>query len=73
MKRSQTFYDWQHYISLVQRKPGGLRNGAPFEGMPQALKQLQAVLLRKPGGDAIMAPGAGGCAPPWPGGGASSR
>jgi transposase len=54
-ERSQTFYDWQHYISLVQRKPGGLRNGAPFEGMPQALKQLQAVLLRKPGGDAIMA------------------
>jgi transposase len=54
-ERSQTFYDWQHYIRLVERKPGGLRNGAPFESMPGAFKQLQAILLRKPGGDAIMA------------------
>ena len=28
--RSQTLYDWQHYISLLERKPGGLRNGASF-------------------------------------------
>ena len=54
-ERSQTFYDWQHYISLVQRKPGGLRNGAPFEDMPEPLKQLQAILLRRLGGDAVMA------------------
>lgn len=54
-ERSQTFYDWQHYISLVERKPGGLRNGAPFAGMPEALKQLQAILLRRSGGDAVMA------------------
>jgi len=54
-ERSQTFYDWQHYISLVERKPGGLRNGAPFAGMPEPLKQLQAILLRRPGGDSIMA------------------
>lgn len=54
-ERSQTFYDWQHYISLVERKPGGLRNGAPFAGMPDVLKQLQAILLRRPGGDAVMA------------------
>lgn len=53
--RSQTLYDWQHYISLVLRKPGGLRNGAPFEDMPQPLKQLQAILLRRLGGDAVMA------------------
>jgi hypothetical protein len=31
--RSQNLYDWQHYISLLERKPGGLRNGAPFETM----------------------------------------
>ena len=53
--RSQTVYDWQHYISLVLRKPGGLRNGAPFEDMPEPLKQLQAILLRRLGGDAVMA------------------
>ena len=28
--RSQTLYDWQHYISLLERKPGGLPNGALF-------------------------------------------
>ena len=54
-ERSQTFYDWQHYISLVERKPGGLRNGAPFAGMPEPLKQLQAILLRRTGGDSVMA------------------
>jgi hypothetical protein len=40
---------------LVERKPGGLRNGAPFESMPDAFKQLQAVLLKRAGGDAVMA------------------
>jgi transposase len=35
---SQTRYDWQHYIPLIQRKPGALRNGAPFADMPEALK-----------------------------------
>jgi transposase len=54
-ERSQTHYDWQHYIALVERKPGGLRNGAPFEHMPDAFKRLQTLLLRKAGGDAIMA------------------
>ena len=23
-------YDWHHHIPLIQRKPGALRNGAPF-------------------------------------------
>jgi hypothetical protein len=31
--RHQTFYDWQHYIPVIQRKPGALRNGAPFNDM----------------------------------------
>ena len=51
----QTIYDWQHYITLLERKPGGLRNGVPFATMPGAFKQLQAIFLRTPGGDAIMA------------------
>ena len=54
-EREQTFYDWQHYIGLIGRKPGALRNGAPFETMPEALKRLQALLLRRPGGDRVMA------------------
>lgn len=28
--RGHICYDWQHYIALVQRKPGALRNGAPL-------------------------------------------
>lgn len=50
-----TRYDWQHYIPLIQRKPGALRNGAPFADMPQALQQLRQALLRQPGGDRVMA------------------
>ncbi len=51
----QTRYDWQHYIPLLQRKPGALRNGAPFADMPEPLQQLRRALLRNPGGDRVMA------------------
>ena len=53
--RDQTRYDWQHYIPLLERKPGALRNGAPFAEMPEPLTQLQRVLLRREGGDRVMA------------------
>jgi transposase len=53
--RGQTAYDWQHYIPLVQRKPGVLRNGAPFAELPAPLLQLQQALLRRDGGDRVMA------------------
>src|SRR3989338_4442330 len=53
--RGQTRYDWQHYIPLVQRKPGALRNGAPFADLPPALQQLRRGLLRQAGGDRVMA------------------
>ncbi len=48
-------YDWQHYIPLVQRKPGALRNGAPFMDLPEALQRLRRGLLRESGGDRVMA------------------
>lgn len=54
-ERDQTFYDWQHYISLIERKPGALRNGAPFKTMPEPLRQLQSQLLKHAGGDRVMA------------------
>ena len=53
--RGQVRYDWQHYIPLVQRKPGALRNGAPFADMPAPLKQLKLGLMRYVGGDRVMA------------------
>ncbi|QXX73780.1 hypothetical protein MHY1_p00180 (plasmid) [Methylovirgula sp. HY1] len=50
----QTVYDWRHYLAVVQRKPGALRNGAPFVELPDAFRMLQQQLLRKPGGDREM-------------------
>ena len=47
----QTVYDWRHYLAVLQRKPGALRNGAPFTELPLAFKRLQAALLRQVGGD----------------------
>jgi hypothetical protein len=37
----QTCCDWQHYIELVQCKPGALRNGTSFLDLPAALLQLR--------------------------------
>ncbi len=48
-------YDWQHYIALVQRKPGALRNGAPFADMPAPLLRLRQGLMRHDDGDKTMA------------------
>jgi transposase len=48
-------YDWQHYIPVLERKPGALRNGAPFLEMPEPLLRLRRSLLREPGGDRLMA------------------
>jgi len=59
-------YDWRHYLALaivlgpmadngsLQRKPGALRNGAPFVEMPEPFRVLQAKILRQPGGDREM-------------------
>lgn len=53
--RKETLYDWQHYIPLIERKPGALRNGAPFADMPTPLQHLRTLLLRHEGGDRVMA------------------
>ena len=53
-KLGRTIYDWRHYLAVVQRKPGALRNGAPFLEMPEAFRQLQAGLLKRLGGDKEM-------------------
>jgi transposase len=49
-----TIYDWRHYLAVLQRKPGAIRNGAPFSALPEGFKQLQAVLMKRPGGDREM-------------------
>lgn len=45
--RDQTSYEWLHYVPLIERKPGALRNGAPFMDMPAPLAKLQAALQRR--------------------------
>jgi hypothetical protein len=54
-RTGRTIYDWRHYLSALQRKSGALRNGAPFADLPEGFKQLQAILLRRLGGDWEMA------------------
>ncbi|MEL4073028.1 IS21 family transposase [Ochrobactrum sp. GPK 3] len=43
------------HARVIQRKPGALRNGAPFLELPFAFRQLQDQMLRRPGGDREMA------------------
>jgi len=55
LDRDQVSYDWQHYLPLLERKPGALRNGAPFTEMPSALLSVQRALSKRPGGERAMA------------------
>ena len=42
-----TIYNWRHCLSVVQRKPGALRNGAPFADLPEGFRRLQTQLLQR--------------------------
>jgi hypothetical protein len=65
MDKGKVRYDWCHYVPLLERKPGALRNGAPFADLPEPLQRMRKALLREKGGDRVMAkilalvPGAG--------------
>lgn len=52
--RGRVRYEWQHYLPLLERKPGALRNGAPFLDLPEPFRRLQAALLKRDGGDRVM-------------------
>jgi len=41
-EKGKVRYEWQHYLTLLERKPGALRNGAPFRELPQPLRRLQS-------------------------------
>jgi len=47
LDRDQVSYNWQHYIPIIEKKPGALRNGAPFAELPGPLAQLQTALRRR--------------------------
>ena len=52
-RRSQITYNPWHYVPVLKRKPGALRNGAPFKDweLPAALGRMRARLSRRPDGD----------------------
>ncbi|MCG8530462.1 MAG: IS21 family transposase [Desulfovibrionales bacterium] len=52
-QRGKTIYDPWHYLGVLERKPGALRNGAPFQNwkLPSGLKRLQSRLSQSMGGD----------------------
>ena len=54
--RDQTIYDPWHYLPVLERKPGALRNGAPFKALvlPPALTRIRARLAGTSGGDRQM-------------------
>jgi transposase len=54
--RNQTLYDPWHYVPVLARKPGALRNGAPFKDwlLPGALERIRRKLAGADDGDRQM-------------------
>jgi len=51
--RDKTIYNPWHYLDALQRKPGALRNGAPFQDwqLPRSLRLIQKRMMQHLGGD----------------------
>ncbi|MGZ9116789.1 MAG: IS21 family transposase, partial [Methylocystis sp.] len=54
--RGETIYDPWHYVPVLARKPGALRNGAPFKDwvLPGALERVRRKLAGSDDGDRQM-------------------
>jgi hypothetical protein len=54
--RNQTIYDPWHYVPVLARKPGALRNGAPFKNwvLPASLEDVRRRLKGSDDGDRQM-------------------
>ena len=54
--RGETIYDPWHYVPVLARKPGALRNGAPFKDwvLPAALERVRRKLAGSDDGDRQM-------------------
>lgn len=52
-EKNKPVYNPWHYVPILERKPGALRNGAPFKELflPEAMKKVQQILSKKPDGD----------------------
>jgi transposase len=54
--RGETVYDPWHYVPVLAREPGALRNGAPFKDwvLPASLERVRRKLRKVPDGDRQM-------------------
>jgi transposase len=54
--RGETIFDPWHYVPVLARKPGALRNGAPFRDwvLPSAMERVRRKLAGSPEGDRQM-------------------
>ena len=52
-ERGRTLYNPWHYVAALERKPGALRNGAPFKdwNLPSCMTRLREKLARHADGD----------------------
>lgn len=53
-RRDQVIYDPWHYIAVLEKKPGALRDGAPFKrwkALPSAMQNVRVQLSKRTGGD----------------------
>jgi hypothetical protein len=50
-ERDRTFFDPWHYVAALEKKPGALRNGAPFKdwALPPALREMKERLCARAG------------------------
>ena len=51
--RDQSYFEPWHYLPILKRKPGALRNGAPFKDwvLPRSMERIRVRFLKRPGGD----------------------
>jgi hypothetical protein len=51
--RDKVIYDPWHYLPVLERKPGALRDGAPFKqwDLPEAIVEVRRILENRVGGD----------------------
>ncbi len=51
--KGSTIYDPWHYLEVLERKPGALRHGAPFQEwpLPEYLALMRRRMEKRPGGD----------------------
>ena len=51
--RDKVIYDPWHYLTILEKKPGALRDGAPFKqwALPEAMLEVRRILEDRTGGD----------------------